>query len=357
MSFTLGNRIKVNVFGQSHAEALGVTIDGLPVGESIDLDAVQSFLERRKGGKVSYTTARKEDDIPEVLSGLLDGKTCGAPLTAVFRNGNVRRKDYDKMMNIPRPSHADYTAWVKYGGKADMSGGGHFSARLTLPMCFAGAVCMQLLEKEGIKIGAHIARIGDVTDDLYSPVSEELEMWAALSSLPVLNSDAGKAMQELMEKTAAEGDSVGGIVECKVTGLPAGLGDPLYESVEARISGAIFGIPAVKGIEFGIGFAAAESYGSRINDPFIIRDGKVKCETNHSGGIQGGITNGMPLVFRTAFKPTPSIYKEQRSVNLDTMEETVLKIEGRHDSCIVPRAVPCVEAMCAIVLYDLLQEK
>lgn len=351
MSFTIGEKIRVTVFGQSHADAVGVVIDGLPAGERIDPEEINAFLKRRAGGGAVYSTARKESDEPRILGGMIDGKLCGAPLTAVFENANTRRGDYEKMRNIPRPSHADYTAYLKYDGKADMSGGGHFSARLTLPLCFAGAVMKQLLLKKGIVIDAHILSIGDVTDRSFDPVSDLSEPNAE-GALPVLDPEAGARMEELMKKTAAEGDSVGGIVECKVTGYPAGIGDPIYDSLESRISHGIFGIPAVKGIEFGIGFMAAKSFGSTINDSFVIRDGKIRCATNHSGGIQGGISNGMPIVFRTAFKPTPSIYKEQRSVDLSTMEEVPLKIEGRHDSCIVPRAVPCVEAMCAVILYD-----
>ncbi|MCR5502712.1 MAG: chorismate synthase [Lachnospiraceae bacterium] len=351
MSFTIGEKIRVTVFGQSHADAVGVVIDGLPAGEEIDTDRINSFLKRRAGGQASYTTARKESDEPRILAGLSGGRLCGAPLTAVFENANKRPADYGNLRSIPRPSHADYTAFLKYNGKADMSGGGHFSARLTLPMCFAGAVMIQLLERRGIDIGAHILRIGEESDRSYDPVSNLPEKNAE-GSVPVLDPEAGKRMTALMEKTASEGDSVGGIVECKVTGFPAGIGDPIYDSLESRISHGIFGIPAVKGIEFGIGFLAAQSLGSRINDSFVIREGKVLCETNNSGGIQGGISNGMPILFRTAFKPTPSIYKEQRSVDLETMKEVPLKIEGRHDSCIVPRAVPCVEAMCAIILYD-----
>ncbi len=356
MSFTIGNRIRVTVYGQSHADAVGCVIDGLPAGMVLDEEMILTFLKRRAGGQGVYTTARKEKDEPVVLSGLVDHRTVGAPLSVMFRNENVRRKDYENLSLIPRPSHSDFTSYHKYHGNADQSGGGHFSARLTLPMCYAGAVCMQLLNDRGIRIGAHILKIGTATDRSYDPLSDELEEYAEGATLPVLDGDAGDRMEAQMQLVSSEGDSIGGIVECKITGLPVGVGDPIYDSLESRLSYGIFGIPAVKGIEFGIGFGVSEAYGSKTNDFFCIREGKVRCETNNSGGIQGGMSNGMPVLFRTAFKPTPSIYKEQRSVDLKTMKEVPLKIEGRHDACIVPRAVPCVEAMSAIVICNALEE-
>lgn len=355
MSFTIGDNIKVTVFGQSHADAVGVIIDGLPAGKSIDMDEVNSFLKRRAGGNSVYTTSRREKDEPVILSGILDGKTVGAPVCAVFPNENAKRKDYDALKSIPRPSHADFTAFYKYQGKADMSGGGHFSARLTLPMCFAGAVLRQLLKEKGVDLGAHILRIGDIEDEAFSDMTDAVEH-VNTEGLPVILNAAGDKMDALMKKTAAEGDSIGGIIECKVTGMPIGAGDPIYDSLESRISYGMFGIPAVKGIEFGLGFGFAKANGSVVNDSFCIEDNKIRCRTNNSGGIQGGMSNGMPIIFRVAMKPTPSIYKEQRSVDLSTMKEVSLKIEGRHDSCIVPRAVPCVEAMCAIILYDVLSD-
>ena len=353
MSFTLGNKVMLTVEGASHSESIDVKVEGLPKGEAIDIDEINAFLKRRQGGNASYTTARKEKDEPVIEGGLADGKLTGEPLVAKFINADHRSGDYKKMRTIPRPSHADYVAYVKYKGELDMSGGGFFSGRMTLPMCFAGAVCMQILKRRGIDIQAHILSVGDVRDDAFDPVSSDKASLAD-HTLPVLSKDAGDSMVSLMESVSREGDSVGGCIECKVTGVSAGVGDPIYDSVESVISYGMFGIPAIKGIEFGEGFGVCSDTGSNSNDGFCIRDGKVSCITNNSGGIQGGITNGMPIVFRVAVKPTPSIYKPQRSVNLETMEECMLQIEGRHDSCIVPRVVPCIEAMTAIVLADLI---
>ena len=353
MSFTLGKNIRISVAGASHSESIDVTVEGLPSGEKIDLDGVNAFLKRRQGGNARYTTARKEKDEPVISSGIEDGILSGEPLVAKFINENARSGDYKKMRTIPRPSHADYVAYVKYGDEVDMAGGGFFSGRMTLPMCFAGAVCMQILKRRGIDICAHILSVGDVSDDAFDPVSTDA---VTLSGhvLPVINKKAGDEMTALMESVSREGDSVGGCIECKVTGIPAGLGDPIYDSVESVISYGMFGIPAIKGIEFGEGFGVCRDRGSQSNDGFCIKDGRVSCVTNNSGGIQGGITNGMPVIFRVAVKPTPSIYKPQRSVDLATMQECELVIEGRHDSCIVPRVVPCVEAMTALTVADLM---
>ncbi|MBR5666630.1 MAG: chorismate synthase [Lachnospiraceae bacterium] len=348
MSEVYGENIQISIFGQSHAPAIGVTIEGLPAGEAVDLDELKAFLARRAPGNNAWSTPRKEADEPEIQCGLANGKTCGAPLTAIIRNQNVRPGDYANLRTVPRPGHADYTAYVKYDGSADMSGGGHFSGRLTAPLCIAGGICKQILKREGIEIKARIQAIGGIEDpgDL---LTQEVQ-----ADFPVINAEAGQKMQECIAKALSEGDSVGGIIECVVTGLPVGLGGPLFDGMEGRISQAVFGIPAVKGIEFGVGFAAAKLRGSENNDAFCMKDGKVQTETNRCGGILGGITNGMPLVFRAAFKPTPSIAKAQKSVDLTTGEETTLEIKGRHDPCIVPRAVPCVEAAAAIAVYDAL---
>ena len=357
MSFTLGRWVRTEVSGASHSDRIEVTVSGLPEGETIDMDEIRAFLKRRQGGNASYTTARKEADEPFIKSGIRDeGGTAvltGEPLVAYFVNSNAKSSDYKKMRTIPRPSHADYVAYVKYKGRLDMAGGGFFSGRMTLPMCFAGAVCMQILKKRGIDIRAHILSVGDVEDEKFDPVKSDMEAYAD-HVLPVLSQKAGDEMIALMESVSREGDSVGGKIECKVTGLGAGLGDPIYDSLESAISYGIFGIPAIKGIEFGEGFNVCRDRGSSSNDGFCIRDGKVSCITNNSGGIQGGITNGMPVMFSVAVKPTPSIYKKQRSVDLETMKECELTIEGRHDSCIVPRVVPCVEAMTALVLTDVM---
>lgn len=352
MSFFLGDKVKIEVYGQSHSEAIGVKITGLPKGEKVDMAAVNEFLQRRAGGKAKYTTARKEKDEPEVVSGMdAEGIITEDLVHVQFINSNYRSGDYKSMRVVPRPSHADYVAYKKYDGKLDMSGGGFFSGRMTLPMCFAGAVCMQLLEKQGIKIVAHISSVADIKDDAFDPVSEILEV-VPKTGLPVMNMEAAQKMNALMEKTANEGDSIGGIVECKVVGMPVGVGDPIYDSLESLISFGMFGIPAIKGIEFGLGFGVSTATGSSSNDGFCIKNGEVKCITNNSGGIQGGISNGMPIIFKVAVKPTPSIFKPQKSVDLSTMQETTLQIEGRHDSCIVPRVVPCIEAMTALMIFN-----
>lgn len=354
MSFNLGNKVSIEVYGQSHSESIGVKIKGLPIGETIDMVKANEFLQRRAGGKAKYTTARKEKDEPEVVSGIdATGKITEELVHVQFINSNYRSGDYKSMRVVPRPSHADYVAYKKYEGKLDMAGGGFFSGRMTLPMCFAGAVCLQLLEEKGIKVRAHIASVSDIKDDEFDPVSDVMEE-VPVQGLPVMNTEAASRMNELMEKTAGEGDSIGGIIECKVTGMPVGVGDPIYDSLESQISYGMFGIPAIKGIEFGLGFGVGNATGSGSNDGFCIKDGQVRTITNNSGGIQGGISNGMPIVFKVAVKPTPSIYKEQKSVDLSTMTETTLQIEGRHDSCIVPRVVPCVEAMCGLMIYNAL---
>ena len=275
-----------------------------------------------------------------------DGFTCGAPLTAIIRNTNTRSGDYSQLAYCPRPGHADYTAFVKYGEKRDYAGGGHFSGRLTAPLCIAGGICLQLLQRESIEVMARIRSIGEVCDE-----SEFTESVAA-KPFPTVSDEVGAAMQQTIAEARAEADSVGGVVECMVTGLPAGLGDPMFDGMENRIAAILFGIPAVKGVEFGEGFAAAKRRGSQHNDPFTVENGRIVTTTNHCGGILGGITNGMPLVVRAAFKPTPSIAKEQQTVDLRTMSETTLSVQGRHDPCIVPRAVPCVEAAVAIAVYD-----
>ena len=346
MSSVYTGNLTVAIFGQSHAPAIGVTIDGLPAGLPVDLDALQQFLRRRAPGQNAGSTPRKEADAPEILCGLSNGRTCGAPLTAIIRNTNTRSGDYDNLRDTPRPGHADYTAQMKFSGAQDVAGGGHFSGRLTAPLCIAGGICLQLLETQGVTIRARIVSVGAVTDDspFLSPVGEK--------AFPAVSDAAAAAMQAEIAAARADGDSVGGVIECVVEGLPAGVGDPMFGGLENLISRAIFAIPAVKGIEFGAGFAAARMRGSENNDPFRVENGVVVTETNHCGGILGGISDGMPIVFRAAFKPTPSIARQQRSVSLGQMENKTLVIQGRHDPCIVPRAVPCVEAAAAIAVLD-----
>lgn len=353
MSSMTGNKIKISVFGQSHSEGIGVVIDSLPAGKKIDLEKVYQFMERRAPGRSILSTQRKEADKPEILSGLVNGVTCGVPLCAVIRNTNTRSADYNNIADTPRPSHADFSGFMRYNGFNDVAGGGHFSGRLTAPLCFAGAVCMQVLEEMGIKIQAHILRIKDVSDESFNPVSVA-EMNIGKKPFPVINEKAGEKMRAEIDKARLDCNSVGGIIECAVTGLRAGLGNPMFDGVENMLAKNIFGIPAVKGIEFGNGFGAAGLFGSENNDDFCIENGEIKTVTNNSGGINGGITNGMPIVFRAAFKPTPSIYKEQNSVSIKDKTEKKLKIEGRHDPCIVPRAVPVVEAVAAFTILDMI---
>ena len=346
MSSVYTGNLTVAIFGQSHAPAIGVTVDGLPAGLPVDLDALQQFLRRRAPGQNAWSTPRKEADAPEILCGLSNGRTCGAPLTAIIRNTNTRSGDYDNLRDTPRPGHADYTAQIKFSGAQDVAGGGHFSGRLTAPLCIAGGICLQLLKTQGITIRARIVSVGAVTDDspFLTPVGEK--------AFPAVSDAAAAAMQAEIAAARADGDSVGGVIECVVEGLPAGIGDPMFGGLENLISRAVFAIPAVKGIEFGAGFAAARMRGSENNDPFRVENGVVVTETNHCGGILGGISDGMPIVFRAAFKPTPSIARQQRSVSLGQMENKTLVIQGRHDPCIVPRAVPCVEAAAAIAVLD-----
>lgn len=353
MSSMTGEKVKISVFGQSHSCGIGIVIDGLPAGKKIDLDNVQTFMERRAPGRNQYSTNRREPDMPEIISGLVNGVTCGAPLCAVIYNKNPHSSDYNNIMDLPRPSHADFTGYMRYNGFNDVAGGGHFSGRLTAPLCFAGAVCMQILESYGISVQAHILKIKDVYDDKFNPVNVE-NYEIGKKDFPAINDTAGDKMKALIDNARENCDSVGGIVECAVTGVGAGYGDPMFDGVENRLAKNIFGIPAVKGIEFGNGFEATELFGSENNDDFCITDGEIKTVTNNAGGINGGITNGMPIIFDVAFKPTPSIFKEQNSVSLKGKTEEKLQIKGRHDPCIVQRAVPVVEAVAALTMIDII---
>lgn len=357
MSSEFGKLVRVSVFGQSHGRAIGVVVDGLPAGEEIDLGELQRFLDRRRPGKNPLSTARNEGDVPEFLSGLEGGRTCGSPLCAVIRNSDQHSKDYAELQDKPRPGHADYTAWVKWSGHADMRGGGHFSGRLTAPLCVAGGIAKQILARRGIYVGAHLREVGGIADVPFPlhPTAELFEEIAA-KPFPVLDDGAGERMREAILSAKMELDSVGGVIECAAVGLPAGLGDPMFDGVDSRLAAALFGIPAVKDVGFGMGFGAAAVLGSSNNDPFVVEDGKIVTETNHAGGILGGITTGMPITFEVAFKPTPSIGKPQKTVSLSAMENAELQIHGRHDPCIAHRAVPVVEAVTATVLLDLLLE-
>ena len=349
MSSTWGENVRISVFGQSHGEAVGVVIDGLPAGEPIETEKLQRFLDRRAPGKSSLSTPRVERDTPKFLSGLVNDITCGAPLCAVIENSNTRPSDYEALRDLPRPGHADYTAQLKYGGFQDIAGGGHFSGRLTAPLCVAGGIALQLLERRGIRVAAHIASIGPVEDTLFDP------MMAAVTpegELPVLDRDKGEQMREQILAAAADGDSIGGTVECQVSGLPAGYGGPLFGGLEGKLAAALFAIPAVKGVEFGAGFHAATLHGSENNDPYTVIDGAVVPAANHAGGILGGISTGLPILLKAAFKPTPSIAKAQQSASFSKRSLETLRVQGRHDPCLVPRAVPVVEAVAALVIMD-----
>lgn len=354
MANHFGNQFHIQIFGQSHAPSIGAVIEGLPAGFTPDWEKVAQFMARRAPGKDPFSTPRKEADLPEILSGLNEkGETCGAPLAIRIQNGNQHSADYAKLHDLPRPGHADYTAYLKYNKANDIRGGGQFSGRLTAPLCFAGALALQLLEQKGIHVTAHIAAIANIEDKCFDPIQPE---WNNVqkNNFPVLDENQGKLMQERILEARHSGDSVGGIIECCAVGLPAGLGDPMFDGVENRIAQMLFAIPAVRGVEFGSGFAAAGMTGSVHNDPFSMCNGEIMTESNNHGGVLGGITTGMPLIVRMAVKPTPSIAKEQKTVSLSEMKETPLSITGRHDPCIVPRAVPVMEAAVACVLYDML---
>ena len=358
MSSEFGNKLKISVFGQSHGRGIGVAVQGLPGGEKIDMDELMAFMARRAPGQNAMTTARREKDEPKFLSGLENGVTCGFPLCAVIENTDTRSGDYAGFTATPRPGHADYTAVLRYGESVDMRGGGHFSARLTAPLCIVGGIAKQILARRGIYVGAHLKEAAGVEDDSFPMLpTKELFDTVAQKSPAVINDQAGEKMRQAIEQARSELDSVGGIVECAVIGMPAGVGSPMFDGVENRLAQAIFGIPAVKGVEFGAGFGSARLKGSENNDNFAVKDGKIVTATNNAGGILGGITNGMPIVMRAAFKPTPSIGCKQQTVNVKTLTETSIQITGRHDPCVAVRAVPVMEAVAAIVILDMLLEE
>ena len=352
MSSTYGEHLKLSIFGQSHSAGIGMVLDNIPAGLEVDFDGLQAFLNRRAPGQNAHSTTRKEADKPEFLSGIVNGFTCGAPIAAVIYNKNTRSGDYANLKDCPRPGHADYTAQVKYGGFQDAAGGGHFSGRLTAPLCIAGGLCKQWLEEMGIRIGAHITEIGLAHAKSFSYVSPELD--AIRKDFPTLSEEDAVEMRNVIDKARAEGESVGGRIECAITGIPAGIGEPMFGGVESRIAQIVYGIPAVKAVGFGWSESFAIVPGSESNDAYAVEDGQIKTLTNHCGGILGGITNGMPVIFDVAVKPTPSISKPQQSVSLSRGEVQELVVKGRHDPCIVPRAVPVVEAAAAIAIYDLI---
>lgn len=353
MSSLWNNGISISVFGESHGKGIGVVLDNLPSGESVDMDQILSFMARRAPKNDLTSTQRREKDLPTILSGILDDKTTGAPLAAMIENTDAHSSDYSELKELARPGHSDYTGFLRYKGYNDVRGSGHFSGRLTVPLTFAGAVCAQILERRGIYTAGHIYSIREVCDTPFDTchlsIAEITELRS--HSFPVINKQAELLMRSEIERARLDCDSVGGVVEVCTIGFPAGVGSPMFDGLENAISSLIFGIPAVKGLEFGIGFGAAQLYGSQNNDVFYVDpDGVVKTETNHHGGILGGISTGMPISLKVAFKPTPSIGKEQRTVNFRKKENAVIAVRGRHDPCIVPRAVPVVESAVNIAL-------
>lgn len=358
MSGITGKNFQISIFGESHGEALGITLNGLPAGFKLDMDLVKKEMARRAPGQNAFSTKRKEKDEPEIISGFFEGKTTGAPLTAIIRNTNTISKDYSNIKAKMRPSHADYPASIKYAGANDYRGGGHFSGRITAAIVFAGAVAKQLLMQNEIYIASHILSIENVSDEAFDYADIKHENLAALLEMdfPVISAEKGEQMKHAILEAKEEGDSVGGIVETVILNKVVGIGEPFFDSVESKLSSLLFSIPGVKGVEFGSGFELTKLRGSSANDELYIENGEVKTYTNNNGGIQGGLTTGMPIVFKTALKPTPSISKPQRTIDLETQENVAVKIEGRHDPCIVQRAVPVVESMAAIAILDLLME-
>ncbi len=356
MSSSIGKIFKISVFGESHSDAIGVVIDGIPSGLKLNLDQIAFEMKRRAPGNNVFSTPRKESDLPQIKSGFFEGKTTGTPLCAVIENTNTRSRDYKS--DILRPSHADFTAKERYLGFSDYRGGGHFSGRLTAPIVFAGAIAKQYLKTCGVEIFAHIKSVYDVEDSFFDSVNFDKEKAEKLKTmeLPVLDNEKIEPIKSAILSAKTDLDSVGGVIECAAIGLKAGIGNPLFESVESRLSQIMFSVPAVKGIEFGAGFEISQMRGSQANDSFYVESGTIKTKTNNNGGINGGITNGMPLIFRVAIKPTPSIARKQQTVNYKEMSNCELEIEGRHDPCIVQRAVSVIEAACAITLADLYLE-
>ncbi len=356
MSSMIGNNIRLSIFGESHGQGIGCVIDGIPAGIKLDMDAVYKDMSRRAPGKDKTATPRLEKDIPEILSGTVNGVTTGAPLAMMIKNTNTKSGDYANVMTVPRPSHSDYPAYVKYDGFNDVRGGGHFSGRLTAPLVFAGAIAKQILASKGITVGARIRQIGDICDDAldYNTVSKDILDTLSDKTFSTISEDAENNMRDVIEKARMSLDSVGGKIECFAIGMPVGVGGNIFDTVESKLSSVLFGIPAVKGVEFGIGFDFASEYASDVNDEYEIKDGKICLISNNNGGVLGGMTNGAPIVVSVAVKPTPSISRKQRSVNLETMENVELEIKGRHDPCIVPRAVPVVESAVAFGLLDLM---
>ncbi len=358
MGATFGRKLRMTIFGESHGRGIGLVLDGLPPGTPIDEDFIKEEMARRAPGKNRMSTQRQETDAFIIESGVFEGKATGTPLCVLIPNSGQHSKDYSFLKDVMRPGHADYAGKVRYRGFNDYRGGGHFSGRLTAPLVFTGAVARTMLAQKGIIVGAHVARIGTITDALFNPLGETAERLQTLRrfTLPVLDDSKAALMEAEIMAAREQMDSVGGIVEVMAVGMPPGIGDPFFDSLESRLSHALFSVPAVKGIEFGAGFAMAALKGSETNDPMTFENGRVQTTRNNNGGLTGGITNGMPVLFRLVIKPTPSIGQPQQTVNVTESKDTVLEIKGRHDPCIVPRAVPVVEAVTSWVLLDMLLE-
>ena len=354
MSSTFGNVLHLSIFGQSHSPAIGCSLDGIPAGIAVDQEQLQAFLDRRAPGRDETATKRREADAARIIAGVVDGHTTGAPIAALIENTNTRSKDYSELRRKPRPGHADFPARVKYHNMHDVAGGGHFSGRLTAPLCIAGGIALQALEARGIKVMAHVAQIGGISDlPMDDMVYREADRKAILSNdLPCIDAAAAGRMREEVLAARDELDSIGGIVECVISGLPIGFGGIWFDALDACLASAMFGIPACKGVEFGDGFALARMRGSQSNDAYRMDGGRIVTKTNHMGGIVGGMSDGAPVVFRTVFKPTPSISVQQETINLKTCENDTVSVKGRHDPCIVPRAVAVVEAMSALTVLD-----
>lgn len=354
MSSMWGNNIRISLFGESHGPAIGVVIDGLPSGFELDLAAIAAHMRRRAPGNFPWSTTRKESDEAEILSGMFNGKTCGTPLAAIIRNTNTRSGDYTRFGTTPRPGHADLTGYLRYNGANDPRGGGHFSGRITAPLTFAGAVCLQMLKARGISVSAHIFEIAGIRDIEVEESQYPLNI--AAKDFAVVDDARGELMKGAIQAAFAKKDSVGGIVEAVATGFPAGFGNPFFDRVESKLAAIVMSLPATKGVEIGRGFDVARSTGSQNNDPIYLDEtGRITRRTNHAGGIEGGISNGLPIVLRCAFKPTASVGVQQDTVNLETKQNDKLEVHGRHDPCVVPRAVPVVESAMALALLDLLQ--
>ncbi len=356
MNSTWGKNIRISLFGESHGECIGIVIDGVKSGIKLDNEYITKMMQRRAPGKTKFSTPRAEADAFQIKTGVLDGITTGAPICCIIENSNTKSGDYENLKSLMRPGHSDYPAYVKFGGFNDVRGGGHFSGRLTAPIVFAGSICRQILKDMGIEIVSHISEIAGICDDALDETNIGNYMNLTNETFPVINKLKGEEMQNKIETARMDRNSVGGCVECVVSGINAGIGNPIFHSVESVISGVMFSIPAVKGVEFGAGFDIAKMTGSEANDEYYFDGNEIKTYTNNNGGVIGGITNGMPVKFKVAIKPTPSISRTQKTVNINTGEDGEIAVQGRHDPCIVPRAAVVVESAAAIAILDLILE-